>query len=70
MLGKHFERKDRIGYEFEGYDLIFACFERRGWVEPKLLPNSLSSSVASAGAITASAGADGNGQAVEDSGKR
>lgn len=30
-----FDRKDRIGYEFEGYDLIFACFERRGWVEPK-----------------------------------
>jgi S-adenosylmethionine decarboxylase len=29
-----FERKDRIGYEFEGYDLVFACFERRGWVEP------------------------------------
>jgi len=30
-----FERKDRIGYEFDGYDLVFACFERRGWVEPK-----------------------------------
>jgi S-adenosylmethionine decarboxylase len=29
-----FERKDRIGYEFDGYDLVFVCFERRGWVEP------------------------------------
>lgn len=34
MLGKEFERKDRIGYEFVGYDLVFACFERRGWTEP------------------------------------
>lgn len=34
MLGGEFERKDRIGYEFVGYDLVFACFERRGWVEP------------------------------------
>lgn len=34
LLGKEFERKDRIGYEFVGYDLVFACFERRGWVEP------------------------------------
>lgn len=30
-----FERKDSIGYEFDGYDLIFGCFERRGWSEPK-----------------------------------
>lgn len=28
-----FERKDRIGYEFDGYDLVFACFERRGMGE-------------------------------------
>lgn len=39
LLGKHFERKDRIGYEFEGYDLIFACFERKGWTEPRGLGN-------------------------------
>jgi S-adenosylmethionine decarboxylase len=35
ILGKGYERKDRIGYEFDGYDLVFACFERKGWVEPK-----------------------------------
>ena len=35
ILGKEYERKDRIGYEFDGYDLVFACFERKGWVEPK-----------------------------------
>lgn len=23
----------RIGYEFEGYDLVFCCFEKIGWVE-------------------------------------
>ena len=34
LLGKEFERKDRIGYEFDGYDLVFACFERKGWAEP------------------------------------
>ncbi|CED85534.1 S-adenosylmethionine decarboxylase [Phaffia rhodozyma] len=28
-----YRRKDRIGYEFEGYDLIFCCFEKIGWVE-------------------------------------
>lgn len=38
LLGKEFERKDRIGYEFEGYDLIFACFERKGWSEEQSLP--------------------------------
>ncbi|ORY32593.1 adenosylmethionine decarboxylase [Naematelia encephala] len=35
LLGREFARKDRIGYEFDGYDLVFACFEKRGWVEPK-----------------------------------
>ncbi|KAL7421516.1 spermidine resistance protein [Cryptotrichosporon argae] len=35
LLGPGFVRKDRIGYEFDGYDLVFGCFERRGWVEPK-----------------------------------
>lgn len=35
LLGKEFERKDRIGYEFDGYDLVFACFEKKGWKEPK-----------------------------------
>jgi S-adenosylmethionine decarboxylase len=35
ILGKAYERKDRIGYEFDGYDLVFACFERRGWVESR-----------------------------------
>lgn len=35
LLGNEFERKDRIGYEFDGYDLVFGCFERKGWVEPK-----------------------------------
>ena len=35
IVGKEYVRKDRIGYEFEGYDLVFACFERKGWVEPK-----------------------------------
>jgi S-adenosylmethionine decarboxylase len=30
-----FTRKDRIVYEFEGYDLLFACFERRGWTPPR-----------------------------------
>jgi S-adenosylmethionine decarboxylase len=35
LLGGDFERKDRIGYEFDGYDLVFACFEKKGWVEPK-----------------------------------
>lgn len=28
-----YDRKDRIGYEFDGYDLVFACFEKQGWVE-------------------------------------
>jgi len=37
LLGKSgYERKDRIGYEFDGYDLVFACFEKRGWKEPQL----------------------------------
>jgi S-adenosylmethionine decarboxylase len=35
LLGEEFARKDRIGYEFDGYDLVFACFEKKGWVEPK-----------------------------------
>ncbi len=35
LLGGGFVRKDRIGYEFDGYDLVFGCFERRGWVERK-----------------------------------
>ncbi|WRT66147.1 S-adenosylmethionine decarboxylase proenzyme [Kwoniella shivajii] len=34
LLGKDFQRKDRIGYEFDGYDLVFACFEKKGWKEP------------------------------------
>lgn len=34
LLGTGFERKDRIGYEFDGYDLVFACFEKKGWQEP------------------------------------
>lgn len=34
-IGGEYVRKDRIGYEFDGYDLVFACFERRGWVEPR-----------------------------------
>lgn len=33
-LFSDFVRKDRIGYEFDGYDLVFACFERKGWTEP------------------------------------
>ena len=33
LLGKEYGRKDRIGYEFDGYDLVFACFEKRGWTE-------------------------------------
>ncbi|TYJ53751.1 S-adenosylmethionine decarboxylase proenzyme [Cryptococcus floricola] len=37
LLGKEFVRKDRIGYEFDGYDLVFACFEKKGWVEPKMV---------------------------------
>ena len=37
LMGVKFERKDRIGYEFDGYDLVFACFERKGWIEPKAL---------------------------------
>ncbi|KAL7410344.1 S-adenosylmethionine decarboxylase [Mrakia frigida] len=28
-----YRRRDRIGYEFEGYDLVFCCFEKIGWVE-------------------------------------
>ncbi|WVQ82436.1 S-adenosylmethionine decarboxylase proenzyme [Cryptococcus sp. DSM 104549] len=36
LVGKEFVRKDRIGYEFDGYDLVFACFEKKGWVEPKV----------------------------------
>ncbi|EIW70877.1 hypothetical protein TREMEDRAFT_38450 [Tremella mesenterica DSM 1558] len=35
LLGETYERKDRIGYEFDGYDLVFACFERKGWKEVK-----------------------------------
>ena len=30
-----YDRKDRIGYEFDGYDLVFACFEKTGWVEER-----------------------------------
>ncbi|ORX36875.1 S-adenosylmethionine decarboxylase [Kockovaella imperatae] len=36
LLGEGYTRKDRIGYEFDGYDLVFACFEKRGWVEEKV----------------------------------
>lgn len=36
LLGNEFVRKDRIGYEFDGYDLVFACFEKKGWVESQL----------------------------------
>ena len=35
LMGGDFERKDRIGYEFDGYDLVFACFERKGWIDPR-----------------------------------
>lgn len=31
MLGEEYERKDRIGYEFDGYDLVFGCFEKKGF---------------------------------------
>lgn len=31
LLGNGYVRQDRIGYEFEGYDLVFGCFERRGF---------------------------------------
>ena len=33
FLGKEYERKDRIGYEFDGYDLVFACFQQKGFEE-------------------------------------
>lgn len=36
MLGSGYVRQDRIGYEFEGYDLVFGCFERRGFEGGKL----------------------------------
>lgn len=32
-----YDRKDRIGYEFDGYDLVFACFEKTGWVEDRFV---------------------------------
>lgn len=35
LLGEGYVRKDRIGYEFEGYDLVFACFEKNGLKEVK-----------------------------------
>ncbi|BEJ14885.1 hypothetical protein CspHIS471_0406520 [Cutaneotrichosporon sp. HIS471] len=35
LFDSAFTRKDRIVYEFEGYDLLFACFERRDWVQPR-----------------------------------
>ncbi|WVQ99217.1 S-adenosylmethionine decarboxylase proenzyme [Kwoniella sp. CBS 9459] len=38
LLGSDFVRKDRIGYEFDGYDLVFACFEKKGWTEPRPQP--------------------------------
>lgn len=31
LLGDGYVRKDRIGYEFEDYDLVFGCFEKRGF---------------------------------------
>ena len=31
LLGDAYVRKDRIGYEFEDYDLVFGCFEKRGF---------------------------------------
>jgi S-adenosylmethionine decarboxylase len=40
-----YDRKDRIGYEFDGYDLVFACFQKRGWVEPKALGANVGSGV-------------------------
>ncbi|KAJ9090937.1 hypothetical protein QFC21_007352 [Naganishia friedmannii] len=36
MLGSGYVRQDRIGYEFEGYDLVFGCFERRGFEGGKM----------------------------------
>lgn len=50
ILGREFTRRDKIGYEFEGYDLVFACFERKGWKEPRK-PASLAGSVASLKAL-------------------
>lgn len=49
ILGRSFTRRDKIGYEFEGYDLVFACFERKGWKEPKK-PSSVAGSLA--GSVT------------------
>ncbi|OCF36944.1 S-adenosylmethionine decarboxylase proenzyme [Kwoniella heveanensis BCC8398] len=40
LLGSDFVRKDRIGYEFDGYDLVFACFEKKGWTEPRPEPEN------------------------------
>lgn len=34
LLGSDYARKDRIGYEFDGYDFVFGCFERKGWTGP------------------------------------
>lgn len=34
LLGLDYVRKDRIGYEFEGYDFVFGCFEKKGWTGP------------------------------------
>ncbi|WVO16377.1 S-adenosylmethionine decarboxylase proenzyme [Cryptococcus depauperatus] len=41
LLGKEFARKDRIGYEFDGYDLVFACFEKKAWVEPQIAKDAI-----------------------------
>lgn len=37
LLGDRYVRKDRIGYEFEGYDLVFGCFERKGFNEKSVI---------------------------------
>lgn len=37
LLGDRYARKDRIGYEFEGYDLVFACFEHKGFKEKSVV---------------------------------
>ncbi len=31
LLGREYTREDRIGYEFDGYDLVFGCFEKKGF---------------------------------------
>ena len=53
ILGRSFTRRDKIGYEFEGYDLVFACFERKGWKEPKKPASAAGSMAGSVASIKA-----------------